>query len=420
MLLTFVTLLVVPVGCRLGPEPDPTIYVTWWVTFAEESAEYAALKSIADTYSEQTADIVVEVVPVPWDDIAPRGAGTSKLELAQEEGSGPDLWGPVPHNWTGSFALSGQALALGSDQIEDVRQYVEIALRAGQFDGKQYGVPVLMDALALIYNRDLVPEPPASFEEWIDLAHEVTDPEQDRWALAIPLLSQYHIYPFMDGYGGYIFRCDTQACDLEDIGLNNEGAVRGTQFLSDLYVVEKLFPEPLADRAVMHEQAHRLFTEGKAAMLVEGSWVVPELRARKIDFGVAAIPALPGTGGPPRSLTLVQALYVSPYSAHLDETLALLNYVAGQESVTTMQAALGKTPVRRDILRSEAFRNDRAIRAWGDQASNGVLLPNVPELGYVWQPWVQALEEAIPGLTPTQEALDQAVEQIRAYLEGDE
>ena len=87
-------------ACRLGSEPDTTVRLTWWVTFAPESAEYTALKGIADAYTAQTRDIAVRVVPVPWNDIAPTGAGTSKLALAQQAGSGPDLWGPIPHNWT--------------------------------------------------------------------------------------------------------------------------------------------------------------------------------------------------------------------------------------------------------------------------------------------------------------------------------
>jgi maltose-binding protein MalE len=408
------------VGCRLGAEPDTAVELTWWVTYARESAEYAAFAAVADAYSAQTRDVVIDVVPVPWDDIAPQGTGTSKLALAQQAGDGPDLWGPVPHNWTGSFAQTGQALALETTQIQDVNQYAEVALQACRFNGKLFGVPILMDSLALIYSKDLVPDPPTSFAELIQLEHELVSADEDRWGLVLPLLSQYHVYPFIDAYGGYIFRCDDQGCSLDDIGLNSEGALRGTQFLSDLYLKEKLLPEPLVDRAVMNSHALHLFTEGRAAMLIEGSWVLPEIRASGIDYGVASIPTLPDTTSAPRSLTLVQALFVSAYSAHPAQALDLLNYIADTASVIALQSALGKTPVRQDVLRSQPFAGNREIRAWHSQASGGVPLPNVPELGYVWVPWGQALDEAIPGLTPTQEALDRAVTQIKGYLQGNE
>lgn len=32
-------------------------------------------------------------------------------------------------------------------------------------DGKTYGYPVAMEAVSLIYNKDLLPEPPKTFEE---------------------------------------------------------------------------------------------------------------------------------------------------------------------------------------------------------------------------------------------------------------
>ena len=412
-------LLVAP-GCRFGPEPDLTITLTWWVTYAEESPEYAALEAIANDYAEGTEYVVVEVVPVPWDDVAPRGIGYSQLQLAQQEGSGPDIWGPVPHSWTGAYALSEQAKPLDPEQINGTQQTIELALHACQYDGQQYGVPILMDSLALIYNTDLVPEPPKSFEELIEVAQELTDPEQDTWGLMLPLLSEYHVYPFIDGYGGYIFGCNDEGCNLEDIGLNNEGAVLGIQLLSDLYLQDGLLSDALADSAQMYDAALEQFASGRAGMLIEGSWTLPEIQASGIPYDVAEIPPLPGTTAAPRPLTLIQALFVNPESAHADETQKLLNHLVSAEAIPQFQSVLGRVPVRRDVLRSAPFRNDRELRVWREQASNGIPLPNVPELGYIWYPWSQALQEAIPGYTPVQDALDTAVEQIKNYIEQDD
>jgi maltose-binding protein MalE len=95
----------------------------------------------------------------------------------------------------------------------------------------------------------------------------------------------------------------------------------------------------------------------------------------------------------------------------------LLNHVSGPESVVALVDALDKAPVRRDVLRMPPLRENREIQVWHNQAADGVPLPSVPELGYVWAPWARALDEAIPGLKPVSEALDQAVEQIRSYIE---
>jgi maltose-binding protein MalE len=94
-----------------------------------------------------------------------------------------------------------------------------------------------------------------------------------------------------------------------------------------------------------------------------------------------------------------------------------MDYLSSPEAVVSLHDTLGGVPVRRDVLREPALREKRNLRVWYDQAANGALLPQAPELGYVWSPWARALDEAIPGLKPAQEALDQAVEQIKQYIE---
>jgi maltose-binding protein MalE len=324
-------------------------------------------------------------------------------------------------------------LALQPGQVKDATQYADIAMLASRWEGKQVALPVLMESIALIYNRTWVPDPPQSFEELGEIAQGLADTEDERWGLVLPLLSQTHAYPFMDAYGGYIFGCaisvfEGQKCDLGDIGLNNEGAVRGLEFLSDLYLgdskssgtrepPEPVLPETLADRETMHDDAVDLFVEGQAAMLLEGPWALSQIKDSGINYGVAAIPDLPEGVHSPRSLTVVHAFAASARSAHPTEATEFLNFLASPEAVVTLYDALGKAPVRRDVLRQPALRQDQELRTWYDQAANGVPLPQEPELGYVWAPWARALDEAVPGLRSAQEALDQAVEQIQGYIE---
>jgi maltose-binding protein MalE len=405
----------------LGREPETVIRLTWWITYATDSDEYSAFEAIAAAFTEQTGT-VVELVSVPWDDIAPRGT-SSRLSLLFDEGDGPDLWGPVPHTWLEPYVSRDQALVLTPEQMRNYSQYDALALHASRLGGDQYALPLLMDSVALIYNRTLVPKPPTTFESLLEIAHEHTDPDSGRWGLVLPLLSPTHLYPFVDGYGGYIFACQvvaedhtsvgTYVCDPQDVGLNNEGAVRGLQLVSDLYVQEDLFPSALADSSQMVEQATQLFVSGQAAMLIDGPWVLPTLRETEIDFGVAALPPLPGASRAPRPLTVVYGLSANAHTEHPDQVLALMNHVAAPESIAALTGALNKAPARRDVARQSQLEH---ARDWRDQATAGVLLPPLPELDVVWSPWARALAEAVPGLRPAQEAMDEAVEQIQDTL----
>jgi arabinogalactan oligomer/maltooligosaccharide transport system substrate-binding protein len=398
-------------ACTWGAGPDMTIDLTWWIPYSEDSPQYAAFVSIAEEYQDQADGVVVELVTVPWDGIAPRGIGLSQLDQALADGGGPDLWGPVPHKWTGSFVDHGQVAALDAGLLPGPILYADTALQACSVGEALYCLPVLMDGLALIYNRRLLPEPPATFAELAGLAGHLGKAENVPWVLALPLLSPYHIYPFVEGYGGYIFGHSEGMWDPRDVGLDSEGAVRGTRYLSSLYTKQRLFPEPLADRAVMYSQSVQLFLQGQAATLIEGAWVLPQLESAGLDYGVAPLPSLPGGEEAPRSLVVAQVVYLSATSAHPEEARALLVHIGKTDSIVALQEALGTIPVRRDVLRSITLRTRESVRAWYDLASAGVPLPNVPELDTIWGPWIQALEVAVPGLTPVDEALREAVEQ---------
>jgi arabinogalactan oligomer/maltooligosaccharide transport system substrate-binding protein len=402
-------------GC-LRRKTEEVVTLRWWITYAEESSEYPVFERIAQAYAEETG-YAVDLVAVSWEDLAPRGAMANTLVTEIQAGRGPDVWGPVPHNWIGAYARGGLVQALQEDQVTKRYEYLDEAMRACQYKGQQYALPLFIESVALIYNPSLLPEPPTSFEELIQAAKDLTDADEGRWGLVMPVLSQYHAYPFIDGYGGYLFNCDGEQCNPSDLGLNNEGGVKGIQFLSDLYLKEHILPESLMDRPVMRQEALDLFTEGRAAMLIDGPWVLPELRASGIDYSVAVIPKLPGTDRQPRPLTVVKAIYASAHSSHAEQALAFLDYIASPESVQAMAEVLDGTPVRRDARREIKFEQQSSGQAWLEQATIGVPLPNIPELDYVWAPWGQALDEAIPGLTPAQEALDRAVEQIKSYLD---
>lgn len=395
------------VGCW-GRQTAEVITITWWVPYSPDDAVYSVLQGLAEGYTARTG-CQVRLESVPWDEMRPRPGGWATT--TSQGRRPPDVWGPVPHSWAGAFADNGQAMPLDLQ----MGKYLDVAVGACRYKDRQYCLPLLADTVALIYNKALVPDPPGSFEELIDLVKGLNDPERGRWGLVVPLMSPYHVYPFMEGYGGYVFACDRARCNPTDIGLNNEGSVRGIQLLSDLYV-KKLLPDPLADRATTHDYAVRAFADGRAAMLIDGSWSLAAIRDGGVDYGVAPLPPLPGAERRPRSFVLVDALYVNSRTARLAEAVALLKELSTPESMVALQKAMGKTPVRRDVLRMAEFRTDHEMRVWREQVEWGEPLPNLPEMEAVWGPWEQALEEAIPGLVPPQDALDRAVKQVREHL----
>ena len=92
---------------------------------------------------------------------------TDRFQQAAASGSGPDMifWA---HDRYGEWAMSG--LLASVDPSPTFKSGVNpIGWEAMTSHGKIYGYPVSMEAISLIYNRDIIQEPPGSFEEMFSL-----------------------------------------------------------------------------------------------------------------------------------------------------------------------------------------------------------------------------------------------------------
>src|SRR5690606_21186799 len=105
-------------------------------------------------------------------EVAHPDAATDKFQQAAATGNGPDIfiWAP---DRLGEWAQSGlippiNPSAASKDAIAD------FAWDAVSYDGKLWGYPMAVEAPALIYNKALVPTPPASFDE-VFAIHEKLD-----------------------------------------------------------------------------------------------------------------------------------------------------------------------------------------------------------------------------------------------------
>ena len=119
----------------------------------QDGRDQELLQAVADKF---TADLGVEVVVENVQEL------TDKFQQAAATGDGPDIvmWA---HDRFGEWAAGGliQSVSPSADFTAGV---LDSAWDAVSFDGKVWGYPVLVEAVALVYNKDLVATPPASFE----------------------------------------------------------------------------------------------------------------------------------------------------------------------------------------------------------------------------------------------------------------
>jgi len=346
--------------------------------------------------------IPVEVHEVGFGEIRDR------LAIAGPAGEGPDIIIGA-HDWIGQLIADGLLEPLHF--LEELRdQFVPVSIEAFSSGGVIWGLPYLTEAIGILYNKALVPVPPATYTEFIDLARALTDPEKGQFGFLtnIPQPDPYHSFPFFTAFGGYIFGLDEEGVlDPCDIGLATEGAIRGGQLILEL-ITAGIVPVG-TDYAAMTG----LFNDGKVGMILTGPWAVADVRAAGIDYGIAALPTIEGQ--PMRPFVGVQGFMVSAFSANkIFATTFLEEFVTTKELKLALYEADPRNPAFLPAL--EAVLADPEVAAWAANEAVGIPMPSIPEMAAVWTAWGDAITFIVTGQLSPADALRDAVVRIEETI----
>ena len=321
---------------------------------------------------------------------------------AAPAGEGPDIFIGV-HDWLGALVESGLVapIELGNKEGE----FVDLALEAFTYtDGQLYGVPYATENLGFFYNTDLVSEPPATWEEALQIARDLKAEGRVQYAFAMAG-GGYENLPILTANGGYIFGQDENgAWNPDDVGLDSEGMIQGVSFIADA-VEEGLVPET-AD----YETAHQLFETGEVPFLMAGPWALDRIRASGVPYAVASFP---DEGAP---FLGVQGFMVNAFSENilLAQTF-LTEYVATEEVMQQIYETGLRPSAYIPVLET---MEDPDLVAMGEAGVNAVPMPNIPEMGSVWTAWNNGITLAATGEQTPEEAMTDAANQVRDLIRG--
>ncbi|HEX2863116.1 MAG TPA: extracellular solute-binding protein, partial [Deinococcales bacterium] len=215
--------------------------ITVWTDF-QSGGELEWLQNQAKAFQATPAakGDTIEVVSLP------NGELRDKFIQSAPKGQGPDLAATIPHDQIGQMVTAGV--------LEPVQKYIGVTDNAKNsqdafnFEGKIFGFPMFGEAVAVVYNKKLVPTFPKTWDAFIKLAQSLTKPEQQQFGFLAPIGIQYHDAGIFFAYGAYVFgKNPNGSLNKNDIGLNNEGAVKAAQMIADLRFKYKLIPEGTED-----------------------------------------------------------------------------------------------------------------------------------------------------------------------------
>ena len=315
-----------------------------------------------------------------------------KYQQAAATGDGPDIvmWA---HDRFGEWA-GGGLIAPVSPSDDWAAGVLPSALEAVQFGGETWGYPVAVEAVTLVYNTDMVAEPPASFEELAAAGES---------AILWDYNNTYFTMPMLMAGGGYAFQKVDGVYDGTTTGVNTEGAIAGAE------VLKSLFDSGVMPQGVDYGVMDGAMANGEVAMVLNGPWSWGGYESAGINIGVAPIPTVGGQISPP--FLGVQAMGINAASPNKDLAVELLeNYLLIDSGLRNWNAngALGALA---DTSAAEA-QNNPLVSGMLAVAANGVPMPSNPEMGAFWAAMGPALTNITSGAVSPADALNDAAARI--------
>jgi maltose-binding protein MalE len=376
------------------PAPEPTATLRIWA----DDTRTPILNALADEFlAEYNVELVVE-------DLGRVQDIRTQAIIAIPAGEGPDVFIGV-HDWLGALIESGLVAPIDLGDKRD--EFVESNLDAFTYtDGNLYGLPYASENLGFFYNTELVPEPPTTWDEVLEIGRTLKEEGKVEYATAVATGPLYNALPIQTAFGGYIFGQDANgAWNPSDVGLDSEGEIAAVTWISDA-VKEGLMPNTFD-----YETAHSLFETGKIPFLMAGPWALDRIRASGVPYAVA--PFFPDEGVP---FLGVQGFFVSAFSENQLLAQAFLTEYVATEAVMQELYETG--------LRPSAFKavlettEDADLKAMGEAGANAMPMPNIPEMGSVWTAADNGITLAATGEQTPEDAMTDAATQIRDLIAG--
>lgn len=304
-------------GSKEDDSPSGNVTV-WYYWEAEKHQE--ALNELIQNFNDSQEDITVEAKYVPFADFKKQlSIGASADEL-------PDL---VILDNPDHAAYAAMGIFADITGKFDVSTYYDGPVNSCTVDGKLYGVPFGSNNLLLYYNEDMLKEAnqevPTTWDELLEVAKAVTTDTVSGFAHS-SLQNEEGTFNFLP------WVWSTGASSYE---INSEGGIKALTLIQDLVESGAMTKE-----AINWTQGDTMnqFISGNLAMMINGTWQVPTMRAEvpDLNWNVAPIPmdTIPTSG-------LGGENYAVIAGGNEDATIEFLKFATSKEQNLFMMNAMG-------------------------------------------------------------------------------
>lgn len=363
--------------------------LTIWTNMEVEAD---TIQEIADQWGEESG-YTVEVVHESPD--------VQQFAQATKSSSGPDAVIGIPNDQLADYVNAGLTAETPEELYND-SDFSEAAIQACYVDGKRVAAPLAVETVTLFYNTDKVAKVPETWEELVKVA-------ADNGGVQFDATSVYYDLGFLRACGGYIFNYANGAYDVNDIGLDNAGAVQAYEF------IDKLCSEyGFVSASVTADIARSNFQNGQTAFYIGGPWDCEGFDSAGTPYAVATMPTF--NGNPFVTPVGTQVSFVSNKSGEQDAAWDLIMYLI-DNGATELYESGDRIPAKLSEQEKPEIQENEVSAVFIDQIKDGEPMPTVSEMGQLWEIHANNIKLMFSGdLTPQQTA-ENITSQLKEAIE---
>jgi arabinogalactan oligomer/maltooligosaccharide transport system substrate-binding protein len=323
------------------------------------------IEKAGEAFTKQNPNIKIEYVNVEL------GNTATQIALDGPAGVGPDLF-VAPHDKLGELTSGGHVLPT-VNQEDVTKKVLGTTSTALTYDGKMYGYPVSAETYALFYNKDLIKEEevPKTWDEVVSFSEKFNKENSGKYGFMMNVGDGYYTIIFTTSGDNRLF--GPNGNDTTTTNINTEASIKGMEFFKSL---RKILDVPSADLSTSICDA--AFSSGNVALYITGLWNVATFESQGVDFGVAALPSLPGNDTPVASFAGTRAMFVSAYSDNPEEAALFADFLLTEEMQKLRFELTGSLPAI-DIAVDSPY-----IPGFLKQLEYAFPMPSIPEMSAYW------------------------------------
>ena len=313
-----------------------------------------------------------------------------------------DSWGPSNSHWL-----------LTIDDLMDrdgisMDRYPEAFARSAQFEGQTYGFPLRAHPQLLFYRKDLIPNPPTTWDEVVEIGKQLKESHPEIAPLALYYNNDgnrqnlFIWLNFIWAAGGDIFNDDWTAA------WTSEEALQATEDYIALHTVHEVTnPNSLA---FVEQDARQSFQQGNSAMIPVWWWAYSGFYnpdASTLTKDQVAFTGMPAYNGRTKTYAISMPFSISTYSKNQGAAWEFMKWLSNPEmdrANAIEREVAGKSIVNNVVTHISSLQdpdvnaaNDGIQSAAWESLRESDIMPQIPEWPEVGDILSSAIARAAAG-----------------------